>query len=63
MRERAQRFAFAFSGMSFHFLNGQRADILQCRQEAETNFPLELHKDSPVINDDIIACMKRYGYE
>ena len=29
----------------------------------ETNFPLERHKDSPIINDDIIACMKRYGYD
>lgn len=59
----ATEIAFAFSGMSLRFLNGQRADVLQCRQEAETNFPLERHKNSPIINDDIIACMKRNGYE
>jgi hypothetical protein len=59
----ATEIAFAFSGMSLRFLNGQRADVLQCRLEAETNFPLERHKNSPIINDDIIACMKRNGYE
>lgn len=55
--------AIAFSGVSLRFFNGQRADVLQCRQEAETNFPLERHRDSPLINDDIIACMKRFRYE
>jgi hypothetical protein len=58
----ATEIAFAYGGMSLRFLNGQRADVLQSRLEAETNFPLERHKNSAIINDDIIACMKRNGY-
>ncbi|MCC3247203.1 hypothetical protein LG047_18090 [Methylocystis sp. WRRC1] len=59
----AAEIAIAFSGLSLRFFNGQRADVLQCRQEAETNFPAERHKDSPIINDNIIACMQRYRYD
>jgi len=59
----AAEISIAFSGLSLRFLNGQRADVLQCRQEAEKNFPMERHKDSPVISDDIIACMKRFQYD
>lgn len=59
----AAEVAIAFSGVSQRFFNGQRADVLDCRLEAETRLPLERHKDSPVINDAIIACMSRFGYE
>lgn len=59
----ATQIAIAFSGASQRFFNGQRADALECRLEAETILPLERHKDSPVIDAHIVGCMKRYGYE
>lgn len=59
----ASELVFAFGSLSLRFLSAQRADVLECRLEAETNFPQERHKDSLVINDHIIGCMKRYGYD
>jgi hypothetical protein len=59
----ATELVFAMSSLSWRFLNGQRADVLECRLEAETNFPEERHKDSLILNDHIIGCMTRYGYE
>jgi len=54
---------FASSDMSMRFLNGQRSDVLECRLDAETASPEERHKDSPLMQINIIECMKRFGYE
>ncbi len=54
---------FATSDISMRFLNGQRSDVLECRLDAETALPEERHKDSPVMQNAIIACMKRSNYE
>lgn len=54
---------FASSDMSMRFLNGQRSDVLECRLDAETALPDERHKDSPVMQNRIVECMKGFGYE
>lgn len=59
----ATELLLAFASSSPRFFDGQRADVLECRLEAETNLPQERHKNSLVLNDRIIGCMTRYGYE
>jgi hypothetical protein len=59
----AAQLIVASSNLGSRFLNAQRADVLECRLEAERNFPQERHKDSLVLNDHIVSCLKRYGYE
>jgi hypothetical protein len=54
---------FAAGGMSMRFLNGQRADVLECRLNAETELPNERHKNSPVIHERVMRCMNGFGYE
>jgi hypothetical protein len=54
---------FASSNMSMRFLNGQRSDVLECRLDAETALPEERHKDSPLMQNRVVECMKRFGYE
>jgi hypothetical protein len=54
---------FASSDMSMRFLNGQRSDVLECRLEAEAALPEERHKDSPVMQNRVVECMKGFGYE
>ncbi len=54
---------FASSDISMRFLNGQRSDVLECRLDAETALPEERHKDSPIMQNKIIECMKRSSYE
>ncbi len=55
-------FMLASSGMSLRFLNGQRADVLECRLEAETALPAERNRDSLVLQKRIVQCMDRFGY-
>jgi hypothetical protein len=59
----ATEFMFAMSAMSVRFFNGQRADVLECRLEAERALPEERHKGSPLIQEQIVSCMSRFGYE
>lgn len=59
----ATQLLFAFGAQSHRFLNGQRADVLECRLEAERALPEERHKESLVLNDRIVACMTRLGYD
>jgi hypothetical protein len=59
----AAELLLASASASPRFFNAQRADVLECRLEAERDFPEERHKDSLVLNDRIIGCMTRYGYE
>lgn len=56
-------FIFATSSMSRRFLNGQRADAIECRLEAETSLPYERREDSPLIREHVLSCMSRFGYE
>jgi hypothetical protein len=54
---------FASSDISMRFLNGRGSDFLECRLDAEAALPEERHKDSPVMQNTIIACTKRSNYE
>ena len=54
---------FASSNLSMRFLNGQRADVLECRLDAETALVDDRHNDSPAMQNRIVECMNRFGYE
>jgi hypothetical protein len=56
-------FMFASSNLSTRFINGQRADVLECRRDAETDLPMERHIDSPRLQSRIVECMNKFGYE
>lgn len=59
----ATELIFVTSSQSGRFLSGQKIDVTDCELEGETALPLERHKDSKILHNRIVACMKKLGYE
>jgi hypothetical protein len=51
------------SGASGQFFSGQKLGVTDCQLDGEANLPLERDNKSPVIQNYIVQCMDKAGYE